>query len=117
MAIDYQPGSPCAGQIFANKYNLRLAFYMFDDQWLETEIQKQIVNFDQAENRLILLDKMGSPIGKQTYKDVYKSFNDMQSETEKLHNLTFLNFDILNNPSLIWQEIGCIPYLGTLHSS
>ena len=76
LAIDYQPGSPCAGQIFANKYNLRLAFYMFDDQWLETEIQKQIVNFDQAENRLIFLDKMGSPIGKQTYKDVYKSLND-----------------------------------------
>ena len=55
LIIDYQPGSVCAGQLFADQYNTKLAFFQAFNEPTEFKVRKlfdqQAVQVQEAQNR------------------------------------------------------------------
>ena len=80
LVIDYQPGSPCAGKIFTNNYNTRLAFYMFDSELVSDELNQQIDTLQQVKNNVpnctnIVMDD---------FNNISEAFNNVDKEYEKV---------------------------------
>ena len=127
LVIEHQPGSPCAGDIFANVYNIKLSFWLTEMNInentalsnLRKSIDKQIENITEIRaistkelNNFTLLfenlDKSNSPWMKllnESEENNAKTKSGLESILKDMNKMWDISNKIEeNDPTLIWES-------------
>eukprot|EP00092_Neocalanus_flemingeri_P015013 GFUD01016215.1.p1 GENE.GFUD01016215.1~~GFUD01016215.1.p1 ORF type:complete len:1587 (-),score=281.46 GFUD01016215.1:23-4294(-) len=126
LFIDYQPGSPCAGAIFEDQYNIKLSFWLADIEDENVLLQTQERDFKKH-------IALSNSLTNETFKAIHKSniltknitwlkfgISSYKEETNQRTNKIFANFKKIiakgeertnfsnpiakNDPSLLWKS-------------
>jgi hypothetical protein len=124
LVIEHQPGSPCAGDIFENVYNVKLSFWLTENSVITSKniknIKEQTINsakqMDEMQTRMLYL--IGRP---EKEYDTDKEYEYYQSRIDSLMNSSIaliegsilcspekweqaFNLLIESSPTLIWES-------------
>ena len=120
LVIEHQPGSPCAGDIFANVYNVKLSFWLTENSVITSTNIKNIKEhaidtakqMDEFQNRMLYL--LGRPDKEYEDGNYQSGIDILMNSSIALIESSILcspekweqafNLLIESSPTLIWKS-------------